>query len=159
MDLVRAKEKYPTANVPGARTIQEVMRKWETEELVPTEMTEEDFRQFISIVCDAWKGSITWKSDNLNGISILALMADTMYNMFHDIIKSPNRPKIHPGDCQIHIALKDNRMGIVFDRNKDPQLIKGMLIAALWHIIDQFKKPEDCNPFDEFMGCFEFNVE
>jgi len=157
--LVKKEPLFPTAGVPGAMSLQDVFDGWKEKGLSPVEMTEEDFRQTIRIVYDSFKGNITWKGDNIWGIHMLALMADTMRSMVDYFLKDPARPKIYPGDCQIHIALKNNRMGIVFDQNKDPQLLKGMLVAALWHIMKQFKKPEDCNLFDEFMGCFEFDVD
>jgi len=147
---------FPMAGALNAKSLTEVFEGWKQKGLTPVEMTEEDFRQSISIIFNSFDGNITWKGDNVYGLHMLALMADTMKSMVDYFLKDPARPKMYPGDCQIHVALKDNRMGIVFDRNNDPQLLKGILVAALWHVIEQFHKPGDCNPFNEFMGCFEF---
>jgi hypothetical protein len=173
------KKREPGFDLVGIRRARDILAAWKERGLAPVEATEDDFKRRIVIEYNAWKGKINyeWESsgdkekwlkwqeslgynaENIWALHTLSLIAETMIAMMRNFLKGKPRPKLYPGDGEVHIFLKDNRLAILFDPRNDPDFLKGILAAALLWVIDEFKKPDDFKSLDEFLGCFEFEVE
>lgn len=123
------------------------MRQWDTWGLQATEVATEDFEQRISIKHNALTGQVEWKTEKLDGVQALGLLAQTMHSMFGYFIKSQPRPKFASGQAKIAVFLEENRLTVGLEPLHDPLVVKGALLAALWEVME--RSTEGGDPWEE----------
>lgn len=128
---------YPHALVPGACTSTDIFNAWEAKGLEPIEIASEDAEQIISIKHNAVTGQLEWTTRKMDGIQALGVMVSALHDMFRQFIKNVGRPGFSSGRASVAIKLDDQTLTVGLDRLDDPTVLKGMVAAALWEIIER----------------------
>jgi hypothetical protein len=133
--IVKHEQKFPTAHVPGATSIEEVFEAWESAGLQPVEVASEDLEQRISIKHNALTGQVEWRTEKMDGVQALGIMATTMLSLFEVFFKAQARPKFSSGEARVAVYLDGERLTVGISPLHDPTVVKGALAAALWEIV------------------------
>ena len=160
--IVKKECKYSTALVPDANSVQEVFDAWKEAGLEPVEVSEEDLISEIKITAAKHTGEMKWDVKKADGIRAMSLMALTMKDMFEEYLKNSGRPKLasNSPDTKIAIQLENGEVKMAYNQSQDPMVLKGLLLACLWKLIDQCKERSDeIHPLDLFTGLLQFNID
>jgi hypothetical protein len=159
--LVNIKERFPSAQVQGARSLQEVLDAWEKRGLNPVELTTEETIQRITIEHDPLNGKLTWTiSRNMDGLmatliatNTLVLMpslivSETVKSIATYFVEGEGRGDLGSGEAMVLIAFKDGRL-VIDSMPKDNKIaIRKLLAATLITLLAQ----DNRNPIEEFAG-------
>lgn len=150
--LTKRDEKFPAAGVPGAQSLPEVFEAWTEWGLEPVEVSEEQLRQTITIEHNAATRELTWRVERADGVQALGILVTAMWSMFQQFFKDKKRPRFRSGAARVAIQLDGDRLIVGLDRGDDPTVIKGIVAAALWDIIE---RTTEGGAVDEWCQLFE----
>ena len=119
--------------VPGE--VEADLARWQEMGLEPVEVASEDAEQRITVTHNAVTGQVEWRTEKLDGVQALGLLAQTMWSMFPVLVKEPGRPKFSSGQARIGVFLDADKLTVGLDPLHDPTVVKGALAAALWDVI------------------------
>ena len=129
-EIVPIAEAFPTAMVPGAKSLPDVVRGWKDQwNFVPKEMSEEDIIQRIVIEFDprldpiTGVGKISWTpSKNMDGLGQMLvtteawlsmpsiIVEDALLSMIDYYLSSEGRIEIGTGQAAVIIGFEDGRL-------------------------------------------------
>ena len=157
-DLLDMSPKFPCALVPGAKSVEEVLNAWKDAGLNAVEVSEEDLISEIKIEVAKHTGELKWSVEKADGLRAMSIMTIVMKSMYQEYLKDGGRHKlaINSTDTKIAIQLDSDTVQMAYDQTQDPMVIKGLLIACLWRMIDQC---DDGHPLDVFSGLLQFDIE
>ena len=148
------------ARLPSALTIEEFGRLCEKHDLRPTEVTERDVIQTITIRHNVITGQISIETKKI-GEQAIGILADVMVILWKDYFKSPIRPPLTSGHARVMIDLDGDSLKIVYgltDPNNpdvlpvaDAPVAKMMLISALFGLCEQ-TGGKDFDPMQALTG-------
>lgn len=136
----------PLPPCPPARITadsQAILRQWEAWGLQPTEVAAEDLEQRITIKHNALTQQVEWRTEKLDGVQALGLLAQTMHSMFQYFVKDQARPRFTSGQAKVAVFLDGNRLTVGIDPLHDPLVVKGALLAALWEVMERSTQAQD----------------
>lgn len=136
---------------------QALLAQWEAWGLQPTEVAAEDLEQRIIIKHQAHTGQVEWKTEKLDGVQALGLLAQTMHSMFEVFVKGQPRPRFTSGQAKVAIRLDENRLTVGLEPLHDPLVVKGALLAALWEVLE--RSTEGGDPAKAWESLFEVVVD
>ena len=132
---------------PYSPPLKEIMRRWDDAGLVPVEISDVDLIQTITIRHNARSGKLLIETSKFDGIQALAILADSMYEVWRDTFRSDPRPPLNSGRVKVCIQLVDDRLSVAIgtdDPNHpdirpsaDPVIAKGMLAAVLFGLCEK----------------------
>ncbi|MCK6629335.1 MAG: hypothetical protein L6R45_29680 [Anaerolineae bacterium] len=122
---------------------QALFKQWEAWGLQPMEVAAEELEQRITIKHNALTQQVEWKTEKLDGIQALGLLAQTIYSMFGYFVKGQARPRFTSGQAKVAVCLDGNRLTVGIDPLHDPLVVKGALLAALWEVMERSTQAQD----------------
>ena len=146
--LAEKQEVYPTALVPGAKSLSEVFQKWKEKGFHPTEITKGEQLQKIVITHDPLKGELKWETfgplDGLMATEMIAnamllmpalLVGETAFSVAEYFTTGPGRIDLGSGQAMVLIALKDGKLSIDWNPKENTIVAKKLLASALLYLI------------------------
>lgn len=147
-------EAFPAAQVPGAQSMAEVMEAWRARGLKPVQVTSGELAQTISITHNALTGETTWTVNKLDGIQALGVLWLAMVDIGETLLKAKARPALSSGQARAMVALDGNNVQMMADPAGDQAVIRGLLAAAILHLIER-----RADPIEELAGLLRFEVK
>lgn len=146
-------EAFPAALVPGAQSVAEVMEAWRARGLTPMQVTSDELLQHISIAHNALTGELTWTTQKIDGIQALGVLWLAMVDIGETLLKAKARPALSSGTARAMAMLDGNAVQLIAEPANDPAVVRGLLAAAILHLIDH-----RADPIDELAGLMRFEV-
>lgn len=129
---------------------------WQAMGLEPVEIATDDLEQRISISHNALTGQITWKTEKMDGVQALGILASAAASMFGYFFKAQPRPKLTSGQAQVAVALEGDRLTVGLQPLHDPMVVKGALLAALLEVMERSTAGGD--PAKDWAELFEVEL-
>ncbi len=143
-----AGELFPHAQVPGAKSLQEVFDEWKRRGIKPVEITEGEQLQRIVITHDPIKGELKWETKGpMDGLmaSLLTLnatmlmpaivTADAALSIAEYFTRGPGQLDLGTGTAAVMIGFQDGRLVLDWTPKNAPIAAKKLLATALLFMI------------------------
>lgn len=143
---------FNNGTLAKASPVQSALTEWKAAGLEAVEVSSEDLTQRITIKHNALTTEVTWRTEKMDGVQALGIMADVFFSMFQEFVKARPRPKFTSGQARVMVNLEGNQLAVALDPLHDPTVVKGALAAALAEVIARSHSDEQGREWLEVFG-------
>ena len=102
-------------------------------------------------------GKIAWEADDrFSGPDVLALMAQTVNDMYFYFFEDHNRPELPTQDSRVCIEKKADAFGVSYRPEADPLAALGMMQAAICGLHQRMSE-QNFDPMAGVLGAVDLN--
>ena len=148
MKITKKQNLFPTAQVPGATSLNQVFAQWKKRGLEPVEVTRDQTVQRIIIEHDPLDGKLTWKTEGpmdglmtqLLTVNALVLMpsvivGDAAVSIAQYFTSGKGRIDLGTGTAAVMIGFENGKLVLDWTPKDAPIAAKKLLAAALLFMI------------------------
>lgn len=94
---------------------------------------------------------VVWHTNGLDGIQTLALMAETIFDMYAELFDAPGRPYFEGSESRVCIEYDGENVSIAYRPEANVKQAQGLVTAALAALCKRARE-KDFDPLEGVLG-------